>query len=58
MIFYIILGFSAILLVLNGGKLRTFENSIYDLVQTPVGKVIAVVFGILLIIYGIEKPRG
>ena len=55
---YLLLGVSVILLVLNGGKLRTLESFIYDLVATIFGKIIAIIFGILLIIYGIEKPRG
>ena len=58
MILYLLLGISVILLVLNGGKLRTFETLVYDLIGTPIGKIGVLIFGILLIIYGIEKPRG
>ncbi len=55
---YLLLGISVIFLVLNGGKLRTLESFIYGLVATTFGKIIAIIFGLLLIIYGIEKPRG
>ncbi|NCS71260.1 MAG: hypothetical protein COY38_01915 [Candidatus Aenigmarchaeota archaeon CG_4_10_14_0_8_um_filter_37_24] len=58
MVLYLLLGFSIVLLVTNGGRLKTFEAIVYDLVTTPIGKIIALFFGILLIIYGIEKPRG
>ena len=55
---YILLGFSVILIALNGGKLKTFEDIVYDLIRIPAGKIAALIFGFLLIIYGIEKPRG
>jgi len=58
MILYLFLGISIILFIMNGSKLRTFDNFIYGLVATTIGKIIAIFFGILLIIYGIEKPRG
>jgi len=58
MALYLLLGISVIFLVLNGGRLKTFETFVYDLIATPIGKVIALIFGLLLIIYGIEKPRG
>ena len=55
---YLLLGISVILLVLNGGRLKTFETFVYDLIAIPIGKIVALIFGLLLIIYGIEKPRG
>jgi len=58
MMLYVILGVSVILFVINGVSLKTFESFIYDLVKISVGKIIAITFGILLIIYGLEKPRG
>ena len=58
MVFYLLLGISAIFIAMNGGRLKTFESLINDLIATPLGKVIAIIFGFLLIIYGIEKPRG
>ncbi len=58
MIFYPILGDSIIFVVLSGKPLVTTEKIIYTLSSHPVGKILAVIFGFLLIIYGIEKPRG
>jgi hypothetical protein len=58
MVLYILLGTSVIFLVLNRGRLRTFESFVYDLIGTPIGKFAALIFGFLLIVYGIEKPRG
>jgi len=58
MILYLLLGISVIFLVLNKGELKTLDTFIYDLVATTLGKIIAIIFGLLLIIYGIEKPRG
>lgn len=55
---YVLLGTSVVLFVINKGRLQTFESFVYDLVATPLGKIAALIFGILLIIYGIEKPRG
>lgn len=58
MLLYMLLGFSIIVFVINGGEIRTFEELIYELVSFPLGKIAALIFGFLLIIYGIEKPRG
>jgi len=55
---YLLFGVSTILFVINGSKLKTIESFIYSLVSTTFGKIIALIFGFLLIIYGIEKPRG
>ena len=55
---YILFGTSTILFVINGSKLKTLETFINSLVSTTLGKVVAIIFGFLLIIYGVEKPRG
>jgi len=58
MIFYLIFGVSIIFVVLSGKPIVTIERIIYWLSGNTIGKILAVVFGFLLIIYGIEKPRG
>jgi len=58
MLFYLILGISVIFVALSGKPLVTIEKIVYWLSEHTLGKIITVIFGFLLIIYGIEKPRG
>lgn len=58
MIIYLVLGISIIVLVLSGKPLVNIEKIIYWLSGNLIGRIIAIIFGVLLIIYGIEKPRG
>lgn len=57
MILYIVIGASIIAVVLSEREMATLENLVYWLTKTTIGKIIAIIFGICLIVYGIEKPR-
>jgi hypothetical protein len=57
MILYVFLGVSILAVIFFHGPIGSFEDLIYWLTRTPIGKVIALFFAVSLIIYGIERPR-
>jgi hypothetical protein len=57
MILYVFLGVSILADIFFQGPIGSFENLIYWLTRTSVGKIVALFFAMSLIIYGIERPR-
>lgn len=57
MIIYIATGISIILVVFFGKPMATLEHITHWMSETLLGRIIAILVALSLIIYGLEKPR-
>ncbi len=57
MLIYVLTGASIIIVVLFGQPMASFGDLVSLMTQTLWGKVVALLVGLSLIVYGLEKPR-
>jgi len=57
MLIYVLTGASIIIVVLFGQPMASLEDLVSLMTRTLWGKVVALLVGLSLIVYGLEKPR-
>ena len=57
MIIYVAVGVSIIAVVFFGKPMASLESLVYWMSRTIIGRIVALLFGLSLIIYGLEKLR-
>lgn len=57
MALYLILGGSIFFVSISGSRIMNVDDIVFWLTSNSLGRIAAALLGILLMIYGIEKPR-
>lgn len=57
MVLYLVLGGSIVFFSISSSKILDLDDIIIWLTSSPLGRLVALLLGILLMVYGIEKPR-
>ncbi|MBD3156154.1 MAG: hypothetical protein GF368_05935 [Candidatus Aenigmarchaeota archaeon] len=57
MVLYLVLGGSIVFFSISSSRILDLDDIIIWLTSSPWGRLVALLLGILLMVYGIEKPR-